>query len=78
MNVVEFLKFIITSIVKNTNDIEIEQKDDELGTLLMLKLNKEDIGSVIGKDGKTINAIRTILRVFWSKTNTRINLKVVE
>jgi uncharacterized protein len=64
MNVVEFLKFIITSIVKNTNDIEIEQKDDELGTLLMLKLNKEDIGSVIGKDGKTINAIRTILRVF--------------
>ncbi len=78
MNVIEFLKFIITSIVKNANDVEIEQKEDELGTLLMLKLNKEDIGSVIGKDGKTINAIRTILRVFWSKTNTRINLKVVE
>jgi uncharacterized protein len=64
MNVIEFLKFIITSIVKNANDVEIEQKEDELGTLLMLKLNKEDIGSVIGKDGKTINAIRTILRVF--------------
>jgi uncharacterized protein len=64
MNVIEFLKFIITSIVKNANDVEIEQKEDELGTLLMLKLNKEDIGTVIGKEGKTINAIRTILRVF--------------
>jgi uncharacterized protein len=64
MEVVEFLKFIIVSIVKNKDDVEIEKKEDDLGTLLMLKLNKEDIGTVIGKEGKTINAIRTILRVF--------------
>ncbi len=44
----------------------------------MLKLNKEDIGTIIGKDWRTINAIRTVLRVFWSKSNARVNLKVVE
>ncbi|MDD2486995.1 MAG: KH domain-containing protein [Candidatus Gracilibacteria bacterium] len=78
MTAVEFLKFIITSLVKNATDVEIEQKEDDLGTLLTLKVNKEDIGTIIGKDGKTINAIRTVLRVYGSKTNSRLNLKVVE
>lgn len=78
MTAVEFLTFIITSLVKNTTDVEIEQKEDDLWTLLTLKVNKEDIGTIIWKDGKTINAIRTVLRVFGSKTNSRLNLKVVE
>ncbi|EKE26299.1 MAG: hypothetical protein ACD_4C00342G0002 [uncultured bacterium (gcode 4)] len=78
MNAVEFLKFIITSLVKHVDEVAIEVKDDDLGTLLTLKVNKEDIWTVIGKDGKTINAIRTVLRVYGSKTNSRLNLKVVE
>lgn len=78
MDAVEFLKFIVTSLVKNTNDVEIEKKDDEMGTLLLLKINKEDMGTVIGKGWKTIDAIRTVLRVYGSKTNARVNLKVVE
>ena len=78
MTAVEFLNFIITSLVKNSTDVVIEQKEDDLWTLLTLKVNKEDIGTIIWKDGKTINAIRTVLRVYGSKTNSRLNLKVVE
>ncbi|MCK9272509.1 KH domain-containing protein [Candidatus Gracilibacteria bacterium] len=78
MEATEFLKFIITSLVKNPSDVEIELKEDDLGTLLLLKVSKDDIGTIIGKEGKTINAIRTIIRVFGSKTNSRLNLKVVE
>lgn len=78
MDAVEFLKFIVTSLVKNTEEVEIEKKDDEMGTLLLLKINKEDMGTVIWKGGKTIDAIRTVLRVYGSKTNARVNLKVVE
>ncbi len=78
MDAVEFLKFIVTSLVKNTADVEIERKEDEMGTLLLLKISKEDMGTVIWKGGKTIDAIRTVLRVYGSKTNARVNLKVVE
>lgn len=36
------------------------------------------MGTIIGKDGKTIQAIRTVLRVYGSKTDTRVNLKIIE
>lgn len=75
---VEFLQYIITSLVEHKDEVVVEQKEDELGTLLTLKVNKEDMGTIIGKDGKTINAIRTVLRVLGSKMNIRLNLKVVE
>lgn len=78
MDAVEFLKFIVTSLVQNDKDVEIERKDDEMGTLLLLKTHKEDMGTIIGKGWKTIDAIRTVLRVYGSKTNSRLNLKVVE
>ena len=75
---VEFLQYIITSLVEHKDEVVVEQKEDELGTLLTLKVNKDDMGTIIGKDGKTINAIRTVLRVLGSKMNIRLNLKVVE
>lgn len=74
----DFLSFIITSLVAHGADVMIEQREDELGTLLTLKVNPSDMGTIIGKEGKTINAIRTILRVYGSKSDARVNLKVIE
>ncbi len=78
MNPIDFLSLIVTSLVSHKDDIVIERKDDDLGILLSLKVNKEDMGTIIGKEWKTINAIRTVLRVFWSKANNRVNLKIIE
>jgi len=74
----DFLVFIIDSLVTHKEDVVIEQREDDLGTLLTLKVNKEDMGTIIGKEGKTINAIRTVLRVYGSKSDARVNLKVIE
>ena len=74
----DFLSFIINALVTNTDDVIIEQREDDLGTLLSLKVHKNDMGTIIGKDGKTINAIRTVLRVYGSKADLRVNLKVIE
>lgn len=49
MQEIEFLKYILENIVDNPSDIQIESKDDELGTLLTLKVNHQDMGLVIGK-----------------------------
>ncbi|MFB0964831.1 MAG: KH domain-containing protein [Patescibacteria group bacterium] len=74
----EFLTFVVSSLVDSKELIEITEREDELGTLLTLKVAKEDMGTIIGKEGKTIQAIRTVLRVHGSKTDKRVNLKIIE
>lgn len=74
----EFLTFVVSSLVEFKDQIEITEREDELGTLLTLKVAKEDMGTIIGKEGKTIQAIRTVLRVYGSKKDQRVNLKIIE
>jgi uncharacterized protein len=63
MKEVEFLQYVIEGIVSRPEDIKIEKRDDELGTLLTLQVHKDDMGIIIGKKGATINALRSILRI---------------
>jgi predicted RNA-binding protein YlqC (UPF0109 family) len=49
MSPTEFLSFLISSLVTDTSAIEIEEKQDELGTLLSLRVNPTDMGSLIGR-----------------------------
>ena len=78
MNATDFLHFIISSLVANKDMIEITEKQDELGTLLTLRVDPVDMGSIIGKWWKTIDSIRTVLRVFGSKAGIRLNLRILE
>jgi predicted RNA-binding protein YlqC (UPF0109 family) len=65
-------------LVSNKDDIIIERKEDELWVLLTLKVNKEDMWTIIWKWWNTINSIRTLLRLFWMKIDKRLNLKVLD
>jgi len=73
-----FLRLIIESLVEKKEAIEITEKHDELGTLVILKVDPSDMGSIIGRGGKTIDSIRTVLRVFGSKKGERVNLRILE
>ena len=75
---INFLKFIIENIVDNKDAVNIEKTEDELGILLVLSVDKDDMWSVIWKWWNTINSIRTILRLYWVKSQKRINLKVLD
>ncbi len=74
----QFLKDVIGYIVDNPSAVEVESKTDEMGVLLSLKVAKEDVGKVIGREGNTAKAIRTLLRVVGMKDKARINLRIVE
>lgn len=78
MNEVKFLHFIVENIVSNKTAIKIDKVEDELGTLLTLSVDKEDMWSIIWKAWNNINSIRSLLRLYWVKTNKRINLKVLD
>jgi len=78
MNEVDFLKYVVDGIVEHKEDVVIETKDDELGTLLTLQVHKDDMGIIIGKKGATVNALRSIMRLMGMKLNKKINLKVID
>lgn len=75
---VEFVKFVVSQIVSNPDDIKIERKVDEMGVLITLEVGKDDMGKIIGKSGQTAKALRTLLRIIGSQNNARVNLKIVE
>lgn len=74
----KFVEDVVKAIVDNPDDVKTERTIDERGVLIKLYVNPEDMGKIIGKDGKTAKAIRTLLRVFGAKNNARLNLKIVE
>lgn len=78
MQEVEFLKFIVESLVSNKEDIVIERTEDELWVLLTLKVNKDDMWVIIWKNWNIVTSIRALLKILWSKIDKRINLKVLD
>ena len=74
----EFVEFLVKTIVSHPEDVQVERKVDEMGVLLSLTINPEDMGYVIGKQGKTAKAIRTLLKIVGAKNNARVNLKIIE
>ncbi len=74
----EFLEFVVKGLVDHPADVKINRTVDEMGVLLTLSLNPEDMGKVIGRSGNTAKAIRTLLRVVGMKNNARVNLKINE
>jgi predicted RNA-binding protein YlqC (UPF0109 family) len=74
----EFLSFVVKSLVDNPDDVQIDRKVDEMGVLLTLSINPADMGKIIGRQGNTAKAIRTLLRVIGMKNNSRVNLKINE
>ncbi|MEA1929726.1 MAG: KH domain-containing protein [Patescibacteria group bacterium] len=74
----EFLESLVKSLVDNPVDVKIDRRVDEMGVLMTLDVNPADMGKVIGRQGNTAKAIRTLLRVVGMKNNARVNLKINE
>ena len=74
----EFLENVVKTLVEKPDKVETTRVVDEMGVLLTLKVDQEDMGKIIGRDGNTAKAIRTLLRVVGMKNNARVNLKINE
>jgi len=74
----DFLDFLIKSLVDNPDDVKVDRRVDEMGVLLTLTVNPEDMGQIIGKEGSTARAIRNLVRIVGLKNHARVNLKIEE
>jgi predicted RNA-binding protein YlqC (UPF0109 family) len=74
----QFVEFLVKALVDHPEDVKTERVVDEMGVLITLHLNQQDMGQVIGRMGQTAKAIRTLLRVVGAKHKARVNLKIYE
>jgi len=74
----DFVEYVVQQIVNHPEDVKVDRKIDEMGVLITLDVNPEDMGMIIGREGATAKALRTLLRVIGAKNNARVNLKINE
>lgn len=74
----EFLAYAVKQLVDHPEAVETTRVVDQMGVLLTLTVHPEDMGKIIGKSGKTAEALRILLRVVGMKHNARVNLKINE
>ncbi len=74
----DFVEYVVKQVVNYPDDVKVDRKIDEMGVLITLDVNPKDMGMIIGREGATAKALRTLLRVIGAKNNARVNLKINE
>ena len=74
----ELVEYIVKALVDYPDEVRITEVDGERTVIFELRCRKEDIGKIIGKNGKTVSAIRAILNTAAAKQNRRAMLEVVD
>ena len=74
----DLIKFIAEALVDKPDQVEVTEVEGERTSVLELKVAKEDLGKIIGKQGRTARAIRTILAAASAKINKRVVLEIME
>ena len=74
----ELLEVIVRNLVSDQEGVIIEQEEDDNSILLKLQISKEDIGKIIGKNGRVIRSIRTIIKAGAFNTKKRVTVEIIE
>ena len=74
----ELIKYIARSLVDNPDEVQVNEIEGEQTSVLELRVAKEDLGKVIGKQGRTARAMRTILSAASTKIRKRAVLEIIE
>jgi predicted RNA-binding protein YlqC (UPF0109 family) len=74
----DLIKYIAQALVDNPDKVEVSEVQGEQTSVMELRVAKEDLGKVIGKQGKTAKAMRTILSAASAKVHKRTVLEIIE
>ncbi|HEU4345392.1 MAG TPA: KH domain-containing protein [Candidatus Binatia bacterium] len=74
----ELVQYVAKSLVNNPDAVEVKETEGDSASVVELRVAKEDLGRIIGKQGRTAKSIRTILNAAASRTNRKVVLEIVE
>lgn len=70
------LEMILRAIVSQPDEVKVTRQVDEMGVLLSAKLGEGDAGVVIGKDGRAIKAIRSVMNLVGRRSKARVSVRL--
>jgi uncharacterized protein len=74
----ELVQYLAKSLVRNPDAVEVKETQTDDASVFELKVAKEDLGRIIGKQGRTAKSIRTLLNAAASRSNRKVVLEIVE
>ncbi|HEY3167908.1 MAG TPA: KH domain-containing protein [Candidatus Binatia bacterium] len=74
----ELVQYLAKSLVRNPDAVEVKETQTDDASVFELKVAKEDLGRIIGKQGRTAKSIRTLLNAAASRGNRKVVLEIVE
>ncbi|OFV86506.1 MAG: RNA-binding protein [Acidobacteria bacterium RBG_16_68_9] len=74
----ELVQFLAQHLVSHPEAVQVKETQGDTASVLELKVAKEDLGRIIGKQGRTAKSIRTILNAAAARTNRKVVLEIIE
>jgi len=75
---VGFVEHVVKALVDTPDEVKIETQEDERGTLVRINCRKDEVGRIVGKQGKTIEAIRALVKAGAARQNRNMSVVIVE
>ena len=74
----EFVEFIVKRIVDSPDSVDVSYIEGKNTAIIELRVASEDVGKIIGKSGRTANALRTLVNAVASRQNQKVVLEIIE
>lgn len=74
----DILETIIKNLVDNCEEVEVKETENEKSIIFEVKVSKEDMGKIIGRQGKIAQSIRTVMKAVAGKNNKKVIVEFIE
>ena len=74
----EFVAYLIKNLVDNPNAVDVQIVDGDQGTMVEVRVSPEDAAKVVGRQGRTIKALRTIAMTVGARFGRRVRLELIQ
>ena len=78
LELASLVEYVVTPLVDNPDDVEVSITDDEGRTLIEVRVNESDAGKVIGRQGRVIKSIRTLVRAAASRKGAHVEVELID
>ena len=75
--VIELVGFLVQGLVDHPEEVEIEEFVDNVGTLYGVRVHPDDVGRVIGREGRVINALRNLAKASATKIGSHVSIEIL-
>ena len=75
--VIELVGFLVQGLVDHPEEVEIEEFVDNVGTLYGVRVHPDDVGRVIGREGRVVNALRNLAKASATKIGSHVSVEIL-